>query len=403
MGVSRTEQAAVVNGDVASYSRLTADNEIETHQTLQAFRKIVDQAALDHGGELVEFVGDEFLAVLPSASEGVGAAISIQRSLAGENERLPAGRKMRFRLGVNYGSVSVEEGQWFGDAINIAARLQAMAKPGGICVSGPALDAAGEISIRVVSLGRQRLKNIPEPVLAYEIVDAELPTGDTKPWRRRIPTSDRPSIAASPFVNFGDADDGHFANGLMMSLVIELMTIPGLDVVSENSSLGYRDQAYSAQQIGHELGVRYVLEGGIQRSGSRVRVLAQVIDVETATTVWADRFETEIDDVFAAQDHIVARIVEALDIEVIGGDLPLPTATNSIRGALRSCTGACRMYPWPHRSPSAAPMGTLRRSPDETRTAHWGMPFRHGCTSGLHSTTRSMILGITIRLPKASH
>jgi adenylate cyclase len=321
MSVSKTEQAGVINGDVAGYSRLTADNEIETHQTLRAFRKIIEEAVLSGGGELVEFVGDEFLAILPSAADGVRAATAIQRSLAVENERLPAGRKMRFRLGVNYGPVSVEDGHWFGDVINIAARLQAIATAGGICVSGAALDAAGEISSRVVSLGRQRLKNIPEPVLAYEIVDAELPPDDAKPWRRRIPTPDRPSIAASPFVNFGNADDGYFADGLMMSLVIKLMTIPGLDVISENSSLGYRDQAYSAQQIGHELGVRYVLEGGVQRSGSKVRVLAQVIDVETAATVWADRFETEIDDVFAAQDDIVARIVEALDVEVIGGDL----------------------------------------------------------------------------------
>jgi len=249
MSSSQTEQAAVINGDVAGYSGLTADNEIETHQTLRAFRKIIEDAVENHAGEVVEFVGDEFLAVVPSAAGGVGAATAIQRSLAGENERLPAGRRMRFRLGVNYGPVSAQDGDWFGDVINVAARLQAMAKPGGICVSGAALDAVGEISSRVTSLGRQRLKNIPEPVLVYEIVDVELPRENAKPWRRRIATPDRPSIAASPFVNFGDADDDHFADGLMMSLVIKLMTIPGLDVVSENSSFGYRDQAYSAQQI----------------------------------------------------------------------------------------------------------------------------------------------------------
>ncbi len=321
MTVSKTDGAAVINGDVVGYSKLIADNEIETYQTLKAFRAIMDGVLEDHGGRIAEFVGDEFLAIVDDAANGVNATIAIQRRLAVENERLPDGRKMRFRLGVNTGSVFVEDGHWFGDAINVAARLQAMAQPGGICVSGSALDAAGDVQVTVTSLGKQRLKNIPQPVIAYQIVDSDLPVDEAAPWRRRIPTPDRPSIAASPFANFGDPDDDHFADGLMMSIVIKLMTIPGLDVVSETSTFAYRDQAYSAQQLGHELGVRYVLEGGVQRSGSRVRVLAQVIDVEDGSTAWADRFEAEISDVFAAQDDIVAKIVAALDVEVIGGDL----------------------------------------------------------------------------------
>ena len=321
MSVLRTDGAAVINGDVVGYSKLIADNEIETYQTLKAFRALMEGVLEAHGGRIAEFVGDEFLAVVDVAANGINAAIEIQRRLASENERLPEGRKMRFRLGLNLGSLFVEDGHWFGDAINVAARLQAIAQPGGICVSGPALDAAGEVGVAVTSLGKQRLKNIPEPVLAYQIVDSDLPVEESAPWRRRIPAPSRPSIAASPFANFGDPDDDHFANGLMMSLVIKLMTIPGVDVVSETSTFAYRDQAYSAQQLGHELGVRYVLEGGVHRSGSRVRVVAQVIDVEDGSTAWADRFDAEIDDVFAAQDDIVAQVVAALDVEVIGGDL----------------------------------------------------------------------------------
>jgi adenylate cyclase len=315
---STTEPAAVINGDVAGYSKLVADNEIETHQTLQTFRRIVEDAVQSQKGEVVTFVGDEFLAVLPTQASGLTAAVTIQRALARENERLPAGRKMRFRLGLNFGPVSVESGRWFGDVINVAARLQAIAEPGGICASATALEGTEDLPVSVRSLGRKRLKNIPEPVLAYEIVDDGLQNEEGKPWRRRIPTPPKPSLAVSPFVNLGDSEDDHFATGLMMALTIELMTIPGLDLISENSTLDYRDQVRSAQQIGHELGVRFVLEGAVQRSGSRVRVLTQLIDVAESATVWADRFEADLSDVFAAQDDIVAKIVETLDIEIIG-------------------------------------------------------------------------------------
>lgn len=318
---SATKQAAVISGDVAGYSKLTADNAIETHHTLQAYRRLVEELVPTKDGEVVQFVGDEFLAVFPDSARAVGAAIGIQRAISTENERLPPGRQMPFRLGLNSGPLSVEDGRWFGDVINIAARLRAMTAPGGICASRATLDDAGEVPARVEPLGRRRLKNIPNPVMAFEIVPADDRGDDPRPWKRRIPAPKLPSLAASPFVNFGDAADDHFADGLMMSLVIKLMTIPGLQVVSDTSTLGYRDRAYSAQQIGHELGVRYVLEGGVQRSGSRVRVLTQVLDVEKSLTVWADQFEATIDDVFAAQDEIVARIVAALDVEVLGGDL----------------------------------------------------------------------------------
>lgn len=315
---SRTESAAVVNGDVAGYSKLVADDEIATHQTLQAFRRIIEDMVEKERGEVVEFVGDEFLAVLPTQPAGLAAAVAIQRALAAENERLPAGRRLRFRLGLDYGRVSVESGRWFGDVINVAARLQALAEPGGICASAAALEGTEDLPVRVRSLGRKRLKNIPEPVLAYEVVDEELPAGDGKPWRRRIPTSERPSLAVSPFVNLGDSADEHFAHGLMIALTIQLMTIPGLDVISENSTLGSRDTVRPARRVAEEYGVRFVLEGAVQRSGSRVRVLTQLVDAEESATVWADRFEAELSDVFAAQDDIVAKIVETLDIEIVG-------------------------------------------------------------------------------------
>ena len=316
-----TRHATALHGDVVGYSKLSAENEIETHNTLQVLRRIIDQEVSDNGGRLGAFVGDEFLAIFPTESVAVRVAIEIQRLIASENESLPAGRKMRFRLGINSGVISLDGDRWYGDAINIAARLQALAEPGGINISRSALDAAGEIPVRFESLGAQRLKNIPEQVTVFRLVDEEIDDDKTRSWRRRIPTPSRQSLAVSPFVNYGHAEDSHFADGLMMALVISLMRIPGVDVVSEMSTLGYRDHPFSAQQLGHELGVRYVLEGAVQRSGSSVRVLTQLIDVEDGTTTWAERFDASFDDAFAAQDDIVSAIVAQLDVEVIGSEM----------------------------------------------------------------------------------
>ncbi len=312
-----TRHAAVLHGDVAGYSRLTADNEIETHQTLQIFRRSIEEETGARDGSVEQFVGDEFLAVFPDERSALEAALDIQRHIADGNARLPAGRQMRFRLGINSGPISLQDGHWYGDTINVAARLQAMGEPGGITISGPALDAVGDIDVKIESQGRQRLKNIPEPVLVYLVKDETAMEAETKPWRRRVARPKLPSLAVSPFVNLGDPDDQHLADGLMMGLAISLMTIPGLELISENSTLQYRSEAFSAQQLGHELGVKYVLEGGVQRSGVRMRVMTHVVDVDTAQTVWADRFEATLDDVFEAQDQIVYAIVEALDVEVI--------------------------------------------------------------------------------------
>jgi len=316
-----TKLGAALHGDVVGYSRLTADNEIETYNTLQVLRRIIEQVTSAQGGTVASFAGDEFLAVFADASTAVTAALEIQRLIAVENRALPTGRNMRFRLGIHTGLVSTAGDRWWGDAINIAARLQALAEPGGINISLEALDQAGEIPVQIESLGPTRLKNIPERVTIFRLTPDHGEVDDSKPWRRRIATPSRPSLAVSPFVNYGADEDSHFADGLMMALVISLMRIPGLEVVSEMSTLGYRDQTFSAAQLGHELGVRYVLEGAVQRSGSQVRVLTQLLDVQSGSTVWSDRFEASFDDVFAAQDDIVFAIATTLDVEVIGGDV----------------------------------------------------------------------------------
>jgi adenylate cyclase len=316
-----TTRAAALHGDVVGYSALTADNEIETYNTLQVLRRIIEEEISAHDGELASFVGDEFLGVLTTEDAAVATAIGIQRRIAVENDGLPDGRKMRFRLGIHAGDISTTGDRWYGDSINIAARLQALAYPGGINISRQAFDSAGDVDVQIESLGPTWLKNIPEPITIFRLIDDNTAADGARPWRRRIPTSDRPSLAVSPFVNYGSSEDSHFADGLMMALVISLEQIPSVDIVSGFSTLGYRDQSFSAQQLGHELGVRYVLEGAVQRSGSKVRVLTQLIDVTEGKTAWADRFDASFDDLFDAQDDIVSAIATALDVEVIGGDV----------------------------------------------------------------------------------
>lgn len=276
-----------VHGDVFGYSRLIADNEIETINGLRVFTSIIEAVVAVHSGEMGDMVGDEFLAVFPSASDAVHAALEMQRLMAEDNQSLPTGRRMQFRLGLHSGVISGEAGRWYGDVVNIGARLQALADPGGVMVSAIVLNASSDVEVRVEAAGQQHLQNIPEPVLAYRLIDDDLSVEDDRPWRRRVSTSEIPSLAVSPFVNLGEPDEAHFAAGLMMSLIVSLMRIPGLDVVSENSTLRYSDTAHSAEQVGHEVGARFVLEGAVQRIGERVRVMAQVIDVEAKMTVGA--------------------------------------------------------------------------------------------------------------------
>jgi TolB-like protein/class 3 adenylate cyclase len=317
--VQTSTQLTALHGDAVGYSQLIAENEIEARNTLQSHRRLIEAGVGNTGGDVVQFIGDEFLAIFPNAAAGVGAAIQIQRSLAEANAVLPEGKKMRFRLGVNSGAVSEGTDGWHGEGINVAARLQALSPVGGIYVSRTSLDQAGDIDVLIEPKGPTRLKNIPDPVHIFSLVDETIDSQVSVSWRRRVAPSNRTSLAVSPFVNLGDESDSFFSDGMVMNLTVSLTQLPGVDVVATESAFSYRDQPFSAQQIGHELGVKYVLEGATQRSGSKVRVMVQLVDVETGQSIWANKFNSSIEDLFDAQDEIVAAVVAALDIEVIGG------------------------------------------------------------------------------------
>lgn len=306
---------AALHGDVTGYSALVADDEAATFVTLQEHRAIVEAAVAVHSGEMASFVGDEFLAVLPTAREAVEAALQIQREIAVENQGLPPGRQMRFRLGIHSGEVHHREGGWYGDVVNIAARLQAEADPGGISISATSWEEAGDFEVRTAPMGALRLKNIPEPVLAYRLLDDELTAAGAR--MDRPEPHKRPSLVVLRFLNLGSDEDEHFATGLMVSLVIELMTIPGLDVISEGSVLALEREEASKPAAAGKLGARYALEGAVQRDGERVRVMVRLIDTSTSHTVWADRFESSVAGLFAAQDELVSQIAAAIEGEGI--------------------------------------------------------------------------------------
>jgi len=316
--------AAILSGDVVGYSRLMADNEIETVHTLNACRQCLGKIIAAHDGRLVDFTGDNFLAEFRSATQALRGAWAAQNEIDVENAKLPNERKMQFRLGLHLGEVLSQEGRLYGDGVNIAARLESIAEPGGVCISGDIFQQVSSRSeLSFADLGPQNLKNIPRPVHAYRVL-----AGDVSPKpvlvntaRKKLPPPKEPSVAVLPFVNLsGDAKQDYFADGLMMDIITKLVKIPGLFVVGEGSTLTYRGQFASAALLGRELGVNHVLEGGVQTSSNRIRVHAQLIETASGRRVWAERYERPRGDLFEIQDDITEHIVTALDVKLVSGE-----------------------------------------------------------------------------------
>jgi len=316
--------AAILSGDVVGYSRLMADNEIETVHTLNACRQCLGKIIAAHDGRLVDFTGDNFLAEFRSATQALRGAWAAQSEIDVENAKLPDERKMQFRLGLHLGEVLSQEGRLYGDGVNIAARLESIADPGGVCISGDIFQQVSSRSeLSFADLGPQNLKNIPRPVHAYRVsaddVSPEPVLVNTE--RKNLPPPEEPSVAVLPFVNLsGDDTQDYFADGLMMDIIGRLVRIPGLFVVGEGSTLTYRDQFATASLLGRELGVKYVLEGGVQTSEHRIRVHAQLIETASGRRVWAERYERPSGDLFAIQDDITEHIVTELDMELVSGE-----------------------------------------------------------------------------------
>ncbi len=298
-------------------------DEVATLDTLTARREILDGLIATHGGRIANTAGDSVLAEFGSAVDAVRCAMAAQGALAEANSTLPENRHINFRIGVHVGDVMVRAGDLFGDGVNIAARLQTLASAGGLCISGVTYDQVRKIlPLSFTDLGAQTVKNIEEPIRAYEVkaqgeaastASKEAPPGDPKP----LALPDKPSIAVLPFQNLsGDPEQEFFADGMVEDIITALSRFKSLFVIARNSSFTYKGKAVDIKQVGRELGVRYVLEGSVRKAGGRVRIAGQLIDAATGAHLWADRFDGALDDIFDLQDKVTQLVVGAISPEL---------------------------------------------------------------------------------------
>jgi adenylate cyclase len=350
--------AAILAADVVSYSRMMAADEQGTHARLKALRQdFIEPKISEHHGRVVKLMGDGALVEFASVVDAVQCAVEIQRDMSQRNDGLADDERIRFRIGVNLGDIIIEDDDIYGDGVNIAARLETLAEPGGIVIAGTAFDhAKNKVGAGFRFLGRQPVKNIPEPVRAYRVlldpsaagtivgeesgrpaswrviataaavllaVASAGAVGWLRPWERTPEQSEtlappgKPSIAVLPFDNLSDnPEEEYFADGLTDDLITDLSKISGLFIIARNSVFAYKNQTVDISDVVRELGVRYVLEGSVRRAGDRVRINAQLIDGTTGGHVWAERYERDYADIFAVQDQVIGEIVGALSVQL---------------------------------------------------------------------------------------
>jgi adenylate cyclase len=306
--------AAILAADVAGYSRLIGADEGGTLERLKALRReLLDPKIADHRGRLVKTTGDGLLLEFGSVVDALRCAVEVQRGMAGRNTGMPTDNRIEFRIGINVGDIVVEDGDIFGDGVNVAARLEGLAEPGGICVAARVQeDAAGRLDLAFEDIGEQQLKNIARPVRVYRVVTEARP--ETLRPGTAPPLPDKPSIAVLPFANMsGDPEQEYFADGMVEEIITALSRIRWLFVIARNSSFTYKGQAVDVKQVGHELGVRYVLEGSVRKAGGRVRITAQLIDATNSAHLWADRFDGPLEDVFDLQDKVASSVAGVIE------------------------------------------------------------------------------------------
>ncbi len=311
-GVTR-KLAVILAADVVGYARLMAADEEGTLATLNARRRVIDELIARHHGRIFGTAGDSVIAEFASAVEAVRCAAAIQQDSERHNADLPEPGRMRFRVGVNLGDVMVGGEDLFGDGVNVAARLEGMAEPGGICISSAVYDQIrNKVDVAFEDLGERSLKNIGYPVRVFGL-RRDRTDEVSMPARPAPRGSALPSIAVLPFTNLGgDPEQDYFADGLTEDLITELSRFQELRVIARNSVMTYKGKPVRIQEVGHDLGVRYVLEGSVRKAGARVRITAQLIDAATGHHLWAERFDRDLADIFEVQDEVTRRIVVTL-------------------------------------------------------------------------------------------
>jgi adenylate cyclase len=378
VGVER-KLTAILCADVYGYSRLMGGDEEATLATLTSHRRIIDSLIERHHGRFVNSAGDSVLAEFASVVEAVNCAVDIQTALKAENAKLPSEHRMEFRIGVNLGDVMVEGDQIYGDRVNVAARLESLADPGGICISGTVHEQVRDkLALGYEDRGEQTVKNITRPVRVWRVLldgsaspRPELRRAPRRHWHAGVfsfvglaiiastivivqhlslrpqpthasippppsaavpivqpstlPFPDKPSIAVLPFANVsGDPTQEYFSDGVTDQLITDLSKLPGLFVIDRNSSFTYKGKAVKAQEVSLELGVRLVLEGSTRKTPDGVRIAVELVDATTGANIWAERFDRPLRDIFAVQDEIVQKIVTTLDLEFKLGERGIP-------------------------------------------------------------------------------
>ncbi len=312
--------AAILAADVVGYSRLIEQDEAGTLAALRERRTVVlDPMVARHHGRVVKVMGDGVLVEFASAVNAVACAVELQRQFAAANQGVADDRRVVLRVGVNLGDVVVESGDLYGDGVIIAVRLQAMAEPGGICISGSVHEqVAGKLDAAFDDLGLCEVKNSSKPVRVFRLRSS----GDTAPVRPALALPDKPSIAVLPFQNMSaDPEQEHFADGMVEEIITALSRMKWLFVIARNSSFTYKGHAADIKQVGRELGVRYVLEGSVRKSANRIRITGQLIDAATGAHLWADRFDGGLEDVFDLQDRVTSSVVGAIAPKLVQAEI----------------------------------------------------------------------------------
>ncbi len=377
---------AILSADAVGYSRLMGEDEAATVRTLETYRRVIADLIQQHRGRVVDSPGDNLLAEFASVVDAVQGAVAVQKEIQARNLELPESRRMQFRIGINLGDVIEEDDHIYGDGVNIAARLESLAEPGGICVSKTAFDQIEtKLPLGYEYLGEQTVKNIAKPVCAYKVqmeprVTVKTPA-QAKPkeeprdkskvialvsvlimvavavvvWRFALPSAspppekasqpqmalplpDKPSIAVLPFNNLsGDPAQEYFSDGITEEIITALSKVPKFLVIARNSTFTYKGKPVKVQQVSQELGVRYVLEGSVQKAGDKVRINAQLIDAQTGNHLWAERYDRNLQDLFAVQDEITQKIITAMQVKLTEGEQVQAAArsTNNLEAYLK--------------------------------------------------------------------
>ena len=323
-GTITRKLAAILYADVAGYSRLTGADEEGTHRTLDAYLDVFTASIKSHDGRVVHYAGDAVLAEFTSVVAALTSAAAVQRELEARNRDYPDDRKLRFRIGINLGEVIVDRDDIYGDGVNIAARLEGLSEPGGMCISGSVHDQVkGKLDLAFEDLGEQTVKNIAVPVRVWRwLPDSPVASPGIGVSTEPLTLPDKPSIAVLPFANLsGDPEQEYFADGIAEDIITALSNVQSFFVIARNSSFTYKGKAVDMKRVGRELGVRYVLEGSVRKAGNRVRVTAQLIEAASGNHVWADRYDGALDDIFDLQDEITASVVGAIEPQLLRAEV----------------------------------------------------------------------------------